>query len=87
MLACFSIDPTRTPDTFKTVHRAFQGASLGVRAAALFVGGIFQLSLVGYLVGSSICVATAALSTGTLGWASYYYFIGESSPEEQDKRK
>ena len=87
MLASLSIDPTRTPDTFKTVHRAIQCASLGVRAAALFVGGIFQLSVVGYLVGSSICVATAASSTAALGWASYYYFTGEASSKEHDKHQ
>jgi uncharacterized protein (DUF697 family) len=69
MLACFSIDPSRTPDTFKTVHRLQQGTSFVIRAGALFIGGVFQLSLVGYLVGSSICVATAATSTAAVGWA------------------
>lgn len=87
MLACFSIDPARTPDTFKTVHRAVQGANLGLRAAALFVGGIFQLSVIGYLIGSSICVGTATVSTAALAWASYYYFIGEASPEKHDEQK
>lgn len=75
MLACFSVDPSRTPDTFKTLHRAQQMSSLGIRAAALMVGGVFQLSLVGYVVGSAICTVVASSSTAVMGWASYYYFI------------
>ena len=85
MLACFSADPNRTAETYKTVHRTLQGTSLVVRAGALVVGGIFQLSLVGYLIGAGICVAAAASSTAGLGWASYYYFIDEKSPEEHEK--
>ena len=74
MLACFSVDPNRTPDSFKTVHRAQQLTSIGIRGAALFVGGALQLSVVGYLVGSAICAATAFSSTAIIGWASYCYF-------------
>lgn len=85
MLACFSIDPNRTSETYKTVHRTLQGSSLVIRAGALVVGGIFQLSAIGYLIGASICVAAAASSTAGLGWACYYYFVGEKSPEELEK--
>jgi GTPase Era involved in 16S rRNA processing/uncharacterized protein (DUF697 family) len=74
MLACFSVDPSRTPDSFKIVHRTFQGVGLGIRAGALFIGGAFQLSIVGYLVGSAICVAASSSSTATLGWLCYRYF-------------
>ena len=74
MLACFSVDPNRTPDSFKTVHRAQQLTSIGIRGAALFVGGALQLSVIGYLVGSAICVATASSSTAIMGWACYLYF-------------
>ncbi|CAF1939646.1 unnamed protein product [Rotaria magnacalcarata] len=75
MLACFSIDPNRTPNTFKAVHRIQQTASIAIRAGALFIGGALQLSLVGYFIGTSICVVTAATSTAALGWASYFYFV------------
>ena len=85
MLACFSVDPNRTPDTFKIVHRTLQGSSLVIRAGALVVGGIFQLSLVGYLIGAGICVAAAGASTAGLGWSCYYYFINETLPEEHKK--
>lgn len=85
MLACFSVDQNRTPETFKTVHRTLQVSSLAIRAGSLFVGGVFQLSLVGYLIGSSICVATAATSTAALGWACYYYFVNETPPKEHKK--
>ena len=85
MLACFSIDSSRTPDTYKTVHRALQTSSLVIRVGALAVGGVFQLSIIGYLVGTSICVAAAASSTAALGWACYYYFVGEITPEEHQE--
>jgi uncharacterized protein (DUF697 family) len=75
MLACFSIDPSRTADSFKTVHRVQQGASIAIRTGALLVGGVFQLSVVGYLIGSGICVATAASSTAVIGWTCYFYFV------------
>jgi uncharacterized protein (DUF697 family) len=79
LLACFSVDPSRTPDAFKALHCVHQVASLGIRAGALFVGGVFQLSVVGYLIGSSICVATATTSTAALGWESYFYFADQIS--------
>jgi uncharacterized protein (DUF697 family) len=75
MLACFSVDPSRTADSFKAVHRIQQGASIAIRTGALFVGGVFQLSVVGYLIGSGICVAAAATSTAAIGWACYFYFV------------
>ncbi|CAF1664981.1 unnamed protein product [Adineta ricciae] len=79
MLACFSIDSSRTPDSFKAVHCVHQVASLAIRTGALFVGGVFQLTTVGYLIGSSLCVATAATSTTVLGWAAYSYFTNKIS--------
>lgn len=82
MLACFSVYPNRTPETFKRLHGAFQVSSLVVRAVGLFAGGIFQLSLVGYFIGSGICVAAAATSTAALGWACYYYFVEKTEPDE-----
>jgi GTPase Era involved in 16S rRNA processing/uncharacterized protein (DUF697 family) len=75
MLACFSVDPSRTADSFKTVHRVQQGASVAIRTGALFVGGVLQLSLVGYFIGSGICVAAAATSTAAIGWTCYFYFV------------
>ncbi|CAF3473296.1 unnamed protein product [Rotaria socialis] len=75
MLACFSIDPNRTANAFKAVHRIQQTANLAIRVGALFIGGVLQLSIVGYFIGAGICVATAATSTAALGWASYFYFV------------
>lgn len=75
MLACFSIDPERTPDQFKVVHKAQTMSSLVVRTVALMVGGVFQLSIVGYLIGSGICVVAASSTTAILGWKCYYYFV------------
>ncbi|CAF4196841.1 unnamed protein product, partial [Rotaria sordida] len=75
MLACFSVDPKRTSNSFKTVHCVQQGASVAIRAGALIIGGVFQLSVVGYLIGSSVCVVTASASTAALGWACYWYFV------------
>ena len=75
MLACFSINPSRTPESFKTLHGAQQLSSLGIRAVALLVGGVFQLSFVGYVVGSAICTVAASSSTAVMGWACYHYFI------------
>ena len=85
MLACFSVDQNRTPETFKTVHRTLQASSVAIRMGSLFVGSVFQLSLVGYLIGSSICVATAVTSTAALGWACNYYFVNETPPKEHKK--
>ncbi|CAF1468334.1 unnamed protein product [Rotaria sordida] len=75
MLACFSVDPSRTPDSFKTVNRIHQGTSLAIRTGALFVGSVFQLTLVGYLLDSGICVFAGAMSTAAVGWACYFYFV------------
>jgi uncharacterized protein (DUF697 family) len=75
MLACFSINPQRTADTFQTVHRAGSIANLAVRAVALVIGGVLQLSVVGYLMGAGICVTTASSTTAILGWACYKYFV------------
>lgn len=81
MLACFSIDQNRTPDTFKSVHRALQSTSLIIRTGAFILGGIFQLSLIGYLIGSGVCVVAAASSTASVGWACYKYFTDGTSSD------
>ena len=87
MLACLSTDPNRTPDTFDKEHAIATRMTFVVRAGASIVGAIFQLSLIGYFVGSGVCVTAAASSTAALGWTSYYYFIGETSPEEHEECK
>jgi uncharacterized protein (DUF697 family) len=75
MLACFSINTQRTADTFQTVHRVGSIANLAVRAVALVIGGVLQLSVVGYLMGAGICVTAASSTTAILGWACYKYFV------------
>ncbi|CAF5015828.1 unnamed protein product, partial [Rotaria sp. Silwood1] len=52
MLACFSADSSRTLNSFKAMHCIRQGTSLATRTSALFVGGLFQLTPVGYSIGS-----------------------------------
>ncbi|CAF1219233.1 unnamed protein product [Rotaria sordida] len=75
MLACFSVDPNRTPDSFKAVNRIHQGVSIAIRTGSLFIADIFQLTLVGYSIGSGICVFAGAMATTSLGWSCYFYFI------------
>jgi GTPase Era involved in 16S rRNA processing/uncharacterized protein (DUF697 family) len=80
MLACFSIDSRRTPETFKTLNHSVQSAGLGIRTTAFVVGRVAKLSVIGYAVGSAICVASASSSIAVLGWACYHYFIEEVRP-------
>ena len=74
MLACFSVDPSPSLNSFKTVHQAQQEVDLGVRGATLLVGGLLPLSVNFYLVGSSFSLSVAATATALLGWTCYRYF-------------
>jgi len=73
ILACFSLND-KTAESFLIAHSIRYGVVTGIRAGLMILGDVLELSVVGFLVGTGVNMASAGGLTAAIGWHAYKYF-------------
>lgn len=77
ILACFSVDPSRTADMFIRLKSAQHITVSILRTGLLLLGDAMELTGIAFLAGAGISATTASLTTAKLGWDCYSYMTKE----------